>query len=180
MIKNITEKWNIVCDTYRISENKNVVNFELSCELMKKRGILIPFERLNSKHSDHALLFLVFFFMGDNFFSSSWRHKVLAIKLEDKPLCETSSCLSCCARWFWLASLWITPNVWSYRAVLCYGAVILLCKVVLVAHNTLRFDRYFSVTSDNIRIQRLVHQIKSFISGRRMSNQLKYWWETLF
>ena len=49
---------------------------------------------------------------------------------------------------------------------------ILLCKVVLVAHKTLRFDRYFTVTSDNIRIQRLVHQIKSFISCRRMSNQL--------
>ena len=69
MVKNITEKWNIVCDTYRISENKNVVNFELSCELMKERGILIPFERLNPKYSDHALLFLFFFFMGDNFFS---------------------------------------------------------------------------------------------------------------
>ena len=48
-----------------------MVNFELSCELMKERGTLIPFEKLNSKYSDHALLFLVFFFMGDNFFSSS-------------------------------------------------------------------------------------------------------------
>ena len=46
-----------------------MVNLELGCELMKEREILIPFERLNPKYSDHALLFLFFFFMGDNFFS---------------------------------------------------------------------------------------------------------------
>ena len=49
-------------------QRTNVVNFELSCELIKGHGILIPFERLNPKYSDHALLFSFFFFMGDNFF----------------------------------------------------------------------------------------------------------------
>ena len=41
-----------------------MVNFELGCELMKERGILIPFERLNPKYSDHALLFFIFFLHG--------------------------------------------------------------------------------------------------------------------
>ena len=45
-------------------QRTNVVNFELGCELMKERGILIPFERLNPKYSDHALLFFIFFLHG--------------------------------------------------------------------------------------------------------------------
>ena len=154
-----------------------MVNFELGCELIRRSvGFWFPLRDWIPNIRITCCFFHFFSSWATIFSSSSWNYKVLAIKLEDKTLvCETISCLSCCARWFWLASLWITPNVWSYRAVLCYGAFILLCKVVLVAHKTLRFDRYVTVTSDNIRIQRLVHQIKSFISGRRMSNQLKYW-----
>ena len=69
-----------------------MVNFELSCELMKGRGILIPFERLNPKYSDHALLFSFFFLHGRQFFLQALDNiRFSRSSLRIKPLCVRPS-----------------------------------------------------------------------------------------
>ena len=70
-----------------------MVNFELSCEIMKGRGILIPipFERLNSKYSDHALLFQFFSSWATIFSQALDNIKFSRSNLRIKPLCVRPS-----------------------------------------------------------------------------------------